>query len=110
MSKKALRTIEQNILINALAEGKSWAEAKKFLPRGIDLKAIDGWEKPLVEAAKAKAIEITKVEEAAKVKPEDVVIMKKDNEALRLKVSMQADTINEQKAEIERLTKLLPKK
>lgn len=101
--KKALRTIEQNILINALAEGKTWAEAKKALPRGIDLRAIDGWEKPLTEAAKAKRATVAKVEEAAKFKPEDVVAMQGEREALRQKVSAQADTINEMKAEVEKL-------
>jgi predicted RNase H-like nuclease (RuvC/YqgF family) len=101
--KKALRTIEQNILINALAEGKTWAEAKKLLPRGIDLRAIDGWQKPLEEAAKAKRVQVTKVEEAAKFKPEDVVAMANEKEALRQKVSSQADTINEMKAEVEKL-------
>jgi hypothetical protein len=107
--KKALRTIEQNLLIRALAEGKTWAEAKKLLPRGIDLKAIDGWEKPLTDAAKAQRVVTDKVAAAAKVKPEDVVAMDGEITRLRQKVSEQSDLINEKSAEIEKLKALVAK-
>jgi hypothetical protein len=52
--KSNLRKSEQNILVNALMEGRSWEEAKKALPGGIDSIAINKFRKDLTAEAEAR--------------------------------------------------------
>lgn len=78
--KKSLRASERNVLIAALRDGKSWEEAKKALPKGIDLRAIDGWKDALVEEAK-KAAPVAQV--STRIDMDEVIALRKENANLK---------------------------
>lgn len=75
--KKGLRQSEQNVLVNALRGGKTWGEAKAALPRGIDLKSIDGW-REVLEAEAKKAAPLATI--STKIDIDEVVALRKANE------------------------------